>query len=422
MWAWLPVSDELPSVTATLDALTARFGAALETRVSSPPYVSKAAQWEIECTLDRRTFTVWGQKSESTDLLHIQNDHRVLSDDEKAALGASRWSVGVALRFGEDVLDDLHFQFRVLVAIAPNGLAAFDVAAYRLHHFEWVKDAARSSAPPSSDSLFTTHYVSNGPAPGWMHSHGLARCGVLELEAFDIPHDASGSIQHIVNTTASYLLERPLPPPGEPFLIGADLPVLWLPWEEALKRRGPRHGGGREDRDDVHGVPTAVLFAPAKKFLGFLGSGLASLTEHLPVLKGSPIFFISNAQTRRMEQLSRERLPDFRELFARYSKTGRFAFLVKLGYPTENGTYGGREHLWFEVHAIEGEEVDATCINSPRAVPSLREGLRGRHALSLLTDWAIFSPLGRFDAERVGVLVHVLENPPAQLREALKLP
>ena len=34
----------------------------------------------------------------------------------------------------------------------------------------------------------------------------------------------------------------------------------------------------------------------------------------------------------------------------------------------------------------------------------------------------VFCPLGRFDAERVGVLVHLLDNAPDELRQKLTLP
>ena len=139
----------------------------------------------------------------------------------------------------------------------------------------------------------------------------------------------------------------------------------------------------------MHGCPTAVLYAPGKKFLGLFGSGLKSLTSHLPVLEGSPILYVSNQHTRRMEVLSRARqaLPDAQVIMV----TGHAS--------------------------VPNEHVDATCINQPHSVPSLREGLRGLHELEKVSDWTIFCPAGRFDAERVGVLVHVLESAPPELKK-----
>jgi hypothetical protein len=254
-----------------------------------------------------------------------------------------------------------------------------------------------------------------------MHTHGLGRCGCLELELFDVRPDESRLLGELLNSTAAFFLEQDLPDPGERVEVGRDLPLVWFPWEEALTKRAPRHGGGRDDRDGVHGGPSAVLFAPGRKVLGVFGSGLELPSKHLAVLEGSPILYVSNSHTRRMEVLWRERLPVLRALFGKLGGNENFQFLVKLGYPTTDPTWGSREHLWFEVHGFSGEQVDATCINSPHAVPTLREGLRGLHELALLSDWTVFCPVGRFDAERVGVLVHVLDHAPPEVRNELGL-
>lgn len=421
LWAWLPATEDVPSATAVMGALTERFGAGLKLQMVSPPVAPEAA-WEVSCTLDGRDFSVWAQKSQRTEGLHYQKDHRVLTDDERRALDESRWSLGVVLTFGDEPLDDFHFQLQALVAVAPRAVAAFDLAAYRLHHYEWVKESARSAAPPAPTSLFVMHFVSDEGRPGWIHTHGLSRCGCLELELFDVKPDDSRLLGELLNSAAAFFLEQDLPPPGEPVEVGRDLPLLWLPWEAALSRHGPRSGGGKADRDEVHGVPSAVLYAPGRKVLGLFGSGLELPSKHLPVLEGSPILYVSNAQTRRMEVLSRERLPVLQALFGKLGRNEHFKFLVKLGYPTVDPRFGTREHLWFEVHGFDGARVDATCINSPHAVPTLREGQRGVHELELLSDWTIFCPLGRFDAERVGVLLHVLENAPDEVRRELQLP
>jgi hypothetical protein len=419
MWAWLPASEETPTATGVMTALKTRFGE-LTMEMVSPPRAPHAS-WEVSCTHEGRSFSVWAQRSQGTETLHLQRDHRVLSEDERAALEKSQWSVGVVLFFGEEPLADFHFQLRALVAVAPRGIAAFDVAAFRLHHFEWVKESAQSAAPPSPTSLFVMHFVSEGGAAGWIHTHGLDRCGRLELELFDVKPEQSRLLGELLNSAAAFFLEQGLPAPEAAVEVGRDLPVVWLPWEEALRRHGPKFGGGKGDRDDVHSGPSAVLYAPGKKTFGLFGSGLELPARHLGVLEGSPILYVSNAQTRRMEVLSRERLPALRVLFGKLGANERFKFLVKLGYPTVDATFGSREHIWFEAHSFGDEHVDATCINQPHAVPTLKEGQRGPHELQLLSDWTIFCPVGRFDAERVGLLVHLIDNAPDALRKELGL-
>ena len=81
-------------------------------------------------------------------------------------------------------------------------------------------------------------------------------------------------------------------------------------------------------------------------------------------------------------------LKAIREEFAGFP----FPTLMKLGLPTDDGN--DHEHLWFEVHAIEGDTVDATLVNQPFAIASLKAGQRGTHSLEKLSDWTLLTPAG----------------------------
>ena len=54
----------------------------------------------------------------------------------------------------------------------------------------------------------------------------------------------------------------------------------------------------------------------------------------------------------------------------------------------------GREHLWFEVHDVRDDQVDATLVNEPYDVARLRQGDRGAHDVERITDWLIPTPFG----------------------------
>jgi hypothetical protein len=55
----------------------------------------------------------------------------------------------------------------------------------------------------------------------------------------------------------------------------------------------------------------------------------------------------------------------------------------------------GREHLWFEVHDVKNDHLDATLVNDPFDISSMKVGDRRHHAAELVTDWAIMTPLGQ---------------------------
>jgi len=155
------------------------------------------------------------------------------------------------------------------------------------------------------------------------------------------------------------------------------------------------------DRDADHGGERGILFAPSKES----PDRLEPPRRYVPMIEADPIFYVSPAETERMERLARERLPSFLALQSRYAKNGKWDFHVKLGFPTDDNadgyTCGGAEHLWFDVHEATAKSVDGTLLNRPYRISKLRQGERGTFDLKLLTDWAIESPRGRYTPESV---------------------
>ena len=73
-----------------------------------------------------------------------------------------------------------------------------------------------------------------------------------------------------------------------------------------------------------------------------------------------------------------------------------------------------REHLWFDVHAVEGDRVEATLLNAPYHVPTLACGDRGWHDLALLSDWVVLGPHGQYGPDAI----HALEDAVAERPDA----
>jgi hypothetical protein len=85
--------------------------------------------------------------------------------------------------------------------------------------------------------------------------------------------------------------------------------------------------------------------------------------------------------------------------------------VVKIGYPTDSGK-GGSEHLWFEVHGIRGDFVDATLLNEPFDIAAMKSGQRDMHSVEMLTDWAIMTPMGQLTPRSLEVARRLRENRP----------
>ena len=323
------------------------------------------------------------------------------ADDElRAAIAEARsapMTIAVETYFGEQPIFDLHAQLRLLHAVAPDACVVIDACRFTTRLPKWLREAAEARTPPSPRALYTIHAV-HDEGFVWVHTHGLQRCGAREVELLDVPMGQTDRIDALVHAVACMWMEHGVPDEGELFTPGKDMDVVWQSWERYLDGHDVHGPGGPDDRDDVHAAPSGVLRASVRSWTG----RKLRCPSQLPGLRcDHPMLFISTMETDRQALLAAERLPRFVALHARLA--GEARFLVKLGYPVDGATGpdDGREHLWFEVHGFDGDQVDATLLNSPYGVSALREGDRGLHALDKLSDWTILTPDGRFGPDEV---------------------
>jgi uncharacterized protein YegJ (DUF2314 family) len=315
---------------------------------------------------------------------------------------ASRLFVSVSCKLGRDVLDSLHAQVRLLAALAPDAVAMLDVNAMHARTGDWMRDVASASVPPAPTSFFSVHPVfGDGPKrrETSLHTHGLHRMGCIELEIVGVRRREAPALTELINHVARFFIDCGVPLPNTRFDAGNGLPLVWLPWEAARQYVDGTPLGAPE-RDADHGAERGVLLAPAKDS----PDRLQTPRCYVPVIEADPIFYVSSAETERMQRLARERLPSFLALQSRFAKNRKWNFHVKLGLATDDRdghTCGGAEHLWFDVHSATAKSVDGTLINQPHRIRGLREGQRGTFDLQLLTDWSIESPRGRFTPESV---------------------
>jgi len=329
-----------------------------------------------------------------------------LTQGEREQALKSAHAITVETEFGDEPLADFHRHARVLVAAAPGAVAFLDGSAAETHSGAWLRDLAAAGVPPGATATFRIHAVAEGEGRAervWLHTHGLRRLGLPELEIVDVPQSAAGTLGEVINAMANAFLCFGMPPAGEPFGPGGGKSggLLWLPLEQALPHL-PR-GMWIDDRDEGHSEAVVLLSPP----------GLFSRRYRNPatLVKGferhPPVVPLSNAETERMAALAKERLPRFAYLQSRYSEdTDNWIFLIHVGLPVdpefqEDEDAPEREHLWFQVHALRESEFEATLVNQPIGIKALREGQRGTWSLEGLSDWAILGTRGQFDPSSI---------------------
>jgi uncharacterized protein YegJ (DUF2314 family) len=100
----------------------------------------------------------------------------------------------------------------------------------------------------------------------------------------------------------------------------------------------------------------------------------------------------------------------FQRLHAEFSELG-FSSLVKIGYRTDGGGENNIEHLWFSVHELHDDRIDATLENDPYHIARMKNGDRGLHPVSQLTDWMILTPAGSINPRNTLAARRMRENP-----------
>jgi uncharacterized protein YegJ (DUF2314 family) len=311
--------------------------------------------------------------------------------------------VSVSGKLGQDPLESLHAQLRLLAALAPEAVAMLDLNSFLVKSGDWMRDAASAGVPPSATSFFGIHCVfdeKNGRET-WLHTHGLRRMGSIDLDIVGIRRRDSRALGTLLNHVGKWFIEQGVPPPDTVFEPGRDLPLVWLPLEAALQHVDPLIGAAAH-RDDEHRVERGILLAPGAE------GRLEAPRRYARLLEADPILYVSPSESQRMQRLAQERLPRFLSLRDRFGKNKKWSFQVKLGLPTTD--HGHPEHLWFDVHEASAETVDGTLVNQPWLLRGLREGHRGTFDLRFMSDWAIHSPRATYTPETVLQLERGLAN------------
>lgn len=391
-----------------------------------------AAEFCFEAVIeyDEEEFTVLIAKQPTEDLdLHAYSFANTIAEESLEQATQSPHYLDVSTLFCDNPMISFLFQLKVLHTLVPDSGLVIDFSSLRLLSPHWLKMSAETSIPPSPNYLYIIHAVydekENGDTQYWMHTHGLHRCGSMELELVNIKNGAQ-QMHNLINTAANlFIMEHHKE--NESFRVGYDglgINICWLRWEEALSEFPEDVLGGRRDREEedgsynVHSEPSGILFAVEE-------SNLISPEIYASTLADNPIFFIRNDETLRMSALAKERFQMFKDTFDKYGvkeeekksflgklfgkkkeEESEWRFLVKLGLTTDDAKEAtDKEHLWYEVQSVEGETVTGKLLNQPYWIAGLNEGdVKSYPIKEVLTDWVIYGPEAEYTPDSIYML------------------
>ena len=332
------------------------------------------------------------------------------SKDEAKRIKKANEGLSVCMDFEGDNAKCFYDQLRIIDAMFPDILAVMDCPAEKLLSGRWVSLAAKSKTMPAPRYLFTVQAVGDGEGEVWLHSHGLKRCGMFELEILCSDAKIYNTHYNVIETFAYRMLEsKEGITPGQAVFLGQGgngqyLVCTAVDWREALKYYPEATMGTEEDRDDgFHSEDMCVLMAydnpdrEAKR-------EYTKIQEYRDMLEHNPMFMISTPETERMRRLAIERVSFLKKGLA---KKGNSA-IVKIGVTVDEeyrkDGEPGREHMWFEVKKINEDSIEAELTNDPYYVSSIKKGDVATYPIDMITDWILFTKEYRITPDDVYLL------------------
>ena len=313
----------------------------------------------------------------------------LFDEEEWSHLKNAQHQLTVYMGFGKKPYHAYHLHLKLLVALVPDLIAIYDESAERMVNGRWAKMAAASAATPGPNDLFMVSAVAGEDGSVWLHTHGLCRFGLTELEILDSDREHYNDHYHVVSTLAGMMLDSGETSREGGFYIGmlADrIPVLAVavPWTKALSEYPDLKAGGLSDRKDSHNSRTAVIFL-YKSPEDQANDVHSKVSVYDDIWDENPIFYFSTAETNRMSQVARERFDSAKKAFSEGNTV-----LLKIGLPVDNGDDGEREHIWFELKSLEDRGFIATLTQEPYNVSGIHEGDDRFLSVDDITDWLVF--------------------------------
>ncbi|MEM7227853.1 MAG: DUF4026 domain-containing protein [Planctomycetota bacterium] len=329
------------------------------------------------------------------------------ADDDPAVHGCG-WVVGMETMLdADDPLTNFIEHVRWLAESIPEAPAILDVNATTWHHRQTLNEVFLSDEiePPAS-VLWVIHAVSadeedDNHGTAWLHTHGLWRCGVAEMEMLEVPASHANEAAMLLNRVAALMLEETVPAPGTPYEIGTDLFVTFQPWQTVvpyLDENIPGSASDREETDDnAHtGIRAVICAVEPKGQYKKIWVWPESVVESLA--SDEAAVYITRRETERQARIAQATWPQLATAFASLGPIAfaegderQIAFLLKSGFALSDEPDADREHLWFEVKTFKGDEAEATLINDPLLILTMRRGDQMRIERDAVSDWQVIT-------------------------------
>lgn len=311
------------------------------------------------------------------------------SEEELNKLRNAKTSLTIFMKFNKNAKKSYQLQLKLALSMVPNMIGIMDESAEKMLPASWVKMAANSKVLPSTNDLFTVQVVSDGKGEVWLHTHGLCRCGITELEILQSDKENYNNHYNLITTFASYLIDKNGKYEKSAYIgiLSNRQPIVvtCISWIKGLNEYKNLKLGNIEDRQQGHNSKTSIIFI-YKSEEDEKQDKMTKVSEFNNLWGDNPIFFISDKETARMKELAIERFHFVKEAANKEENK----IIIKIGLPVDDKS--NYEHIWFELIEFREDRFKAKLLQEPYNVKDMHEGDERWYQIQDVTDWVIYTP------------------------------
>lgn len=322
------------------------------------------------------------------------NNNFQFSDSDKEKILNANESITIFMKYNSDYDVCYHLQLKIAFCVAPDMVGLLDESAEKLLPAKWVIHTANTKTLPNPKALFNVHAVCGDNDKVWLHTHGLCRCGISELEVLESDSKNSKNHYNLISTYAVYLLDKHKKKEKEDngsyigrLINGLPVVVTSVNWTEGINEYKKLDLGGVKDRKNGHNTSSNVIFLYTSEE-DEKNHKLSKVSIYDSLWGDNPIFFISDEETLRMKMLAMETFSYINKAF----KNKDNQILIKVGLPVnEEEGLGDFEHIWFELLDIKGKKFKAKLTQEPYGKCDIHTGDEANFTVDDVTDWIIYT-------------------------------
>ena len=310
------------------------------------------------------------------------------TDDEKDLIKSCDKQITLVMEMKDNIKEKYQMEIKIATNIVDKIYGILDESAEKAIPPKLAYMLSNSKTLPGADDMYSIQtIVDNENDKIWLHTHGLLRYGIPELEILESNLENYNSHYNVISSLADILINRGIQENNN-YFIGyvndkSPLFVCLIPWYEGLKKYNGIDLGGPKDRIVEHNSKYNIIFTYTNDE-DLKNNNYSYMSIYDGLWEEEPVFLFTLEETNRMSELAQEKF----YLVKKYFNENDSNIIIKIGIKTDDNS---SEHMWFELLELNDDNTfKAKLISTPYNVSSMKEGDIDNYSVKDITDWIIY--------------------------------